>query len=157
MVSTLFHSIITWLFLFFDWCSSKFTFAMIFTIFYLDCLWVAGIHIPYLYTNNLKLLRKSPYFQEIMSFLCSVPFRKILITPVNWYFAERNGTNLLYPATFSVGYHVFPLAIDVSVRPSDVLWALRSGNILSFLLPLFQEGQLSVTGESMCTKYWLTA
>ena len=30
----------------------------------------------------------------------------------------------------------------------------RSGNILSFLLPLFQEGQLSVTGESMCTKYW---
>ena len=33
----------------------------------------------------------------------------------------------------------------------------RSGNILSFLLPLFQEGQLSVTGESMCRKYWLTA
>ena len=33
----------------------------------------------------------------------------------------------------------------------------RSGNILSFLLPLFQERQLSVTGESMCTKYWLTA
>ena len=30
-------------------------------------------------------------------------------------------------------------------------------NILSFLLLLFQEGQLSVTGESMCTKYWLTA
>ena len=29
----------------------------------------------------------------------------------------------------------------------------RSGNILSFLLPLLQEGQLSVTGESMCTKY----
>ena len=29
--------------------------------------------------------------------------------------------------------------------------------ILSFLFPLFQEGQLSVTGESMCTKYWLTA
>ena len=33
----------------------------------------------------------------------------------------------------------------------------RSGHILSFLLPLSQEGQLSVTGESMCTKYWLTA
>ena len=37
-------------------------------------------------------------------------------------------------------------------RPPD-----SSGNILLFLLPLFQEGQLSVTGESMCTKYWLTA
>ena len=32
----------------------------------------------------------------------------------------------------------------------------RSGNILSLLLPLFQEEQLS-TGESMCMKYWLTA
>ena len=30
------------------------------------------------------------------------------------------------------------------------------GSILSFLLPLIQEGQLSVTGESMCTKSWLT-
>ena len=33
----------------------------------------------------------------------------------------------------------------------------RSSHILSFLLRLIQEGQLSVTGESMCTKYWLTA
>ena len=29
-----------------------------------------------------------------------------------------------------------------------------SGHILLFLLPLIQEGQLSVIGESMCTKYW---
>ena len=29
----------------------------------------------------------------------------------------------------------------------------RSGHILSFLLPLVQEGQLLVTGESICTKY----
>ena len=46
-------------------------------------------------------------------------------------------------------------APDSNVRgPGFDTW---SGNILSFLLPLFQEGQLSVTGESMCTKYWLTA
>ena len=32
-----------------------------------------------------------------------------------------------------------------------------SGHILSFLLPLIEEGQLSVTGENMSTKYWLTA
>ena len=32
----------------------------------------------------------------------------------------------------------------------------RSGHTLSFLLPLIQEGQLSVTGESMYTKNWLT-
>ena len=35
--------------------------------------------------------------------------------------------------------------------------AQLSSHILSFLLPLIQEGQLSVTGKSMCTKYWLTA
>ena len=29
----------------------------------------------------------------------------------------------------------------------------RSSHVLSFLLPLIQEGQLSVTGKSMCTKY----
>ena len=33
----------------------------------------------------------------------------------------------------------------------------RSGHKLSFLLLLIQEGQLSVTGKSMCTKYWFTA
>ena len=32
----------------------------------------------------------------------------------------------------------------------------RSGHI-QFVFPLIQEGQLSVTGESMCMKYWLTA
>ena len=42
-------------------------------------------------------------------------------------------------------------------QPTSLGFDTRSDNILSFLLPLFQEGQLSVTGESMCTKYWLTA
>ena len=46
-------------------------------------------------------------------------------------------------------------APDSKIRGSE--FDTRSGNILSFLLPLFQEGQLSVTGESMCMKYWLTA
>ena len=34
----------------------------------------------------------------------------------------------------------------------------QSGHILSFLLPLAEEGQLSVTvtGKSMCTEYLLT-
>ena len=38
-------------------------------------------------------------------------------------------------------------------RKSEVLgFDTRSGHILPFLLPLIQGGQLSVTGESMCTK-----
>ena len=44
-------------------------------------------------------------------------------------------------------------APDSEVRgPGFHTW---SGNILSFILQLIQEGQLSVTGESMCMKYWL--
>ena len=42
-------------------------------------------------------------------------------------------------------------------RKSEVLGSIPGLAILSFLLPLIQEGQLSVNGESMCTKYWLTA
>ena len=46
-------------------------------------------------------------------------------------------------------------APDSSVR--GPVFDTESGYILSFLLPLIQEGQLSVTGENICTKYWLTA
>ena len=42
-------------------------------------------------------------------------------------------------------------------RKSGPGFDTRSGHILSFLFPLFQEGPLSVTGESMCMRYWLTA
>ena len=31
------------------------------------------------------------------------------------------------------------------------------GHLLHAVTFLVQEGQLSITGESMCTKYWLTA
>ena len=46
-------------------------------------------------------------------------------------------------------------ASDVSARGPG--FDTRSGHILLFLLPPIQEGRLSVTGESMYTKYWLTA
>ena len=42
-------------------------------------------------------------------------------------------------------------------RARDAGFDTQSGHIPSFILPLIQEGQLSVTGESMCAKYWLTA
>ena len=38
--------------------------------------------------------------------------------------------------------------------PGFDIW---SSHILSILLPLIQEGQLSVIGENMCMKYWLNA
>ena len=49
------------------------------------------------------------------------------------------------------------MAQSVACLTQEPKVEIRSGHILSFLLPLIQEGQLSVTGESMCTKYWLTA
>ena len=42
-------------------------------------------------------------------------------------------------------------------RTRDSVFDTRSGHILSVVFPLIQEGQLSVTGQSMCTKYGLTA
>ena len=54
------------------------------------------------------------------------------------------------------GYGYVPLNSQKLPRTFCPGFDTRSGNILSFLLPLIQEGQLSVTGESMCTKYWLT-
>ena len=51
-----------------------------------------------------------------------------------------------------------PIARSVGrpTRKSGPGFDTQSGHILSFLLPLIQEGQLSVTSESMCMKYWLT-
>ena len=46
-------------------------------------------------------------------------------------------------------------ASDSSARGSG--FDNRSGHTFSFLLLLFQEGQLLVSGKSMCIKYWLTA
>ena len=42
-------------------------------------------------------------------------------------------------------------------RARGPVFDTRSGHILSFLFPLIQEGQLSVTGGSLGTKYWLIA
>ena len=43
-------------------------------------------------------------------------------------------------------------------RKSGVLGSIPGlATYFSFSFRFFQEGQLSGTGESMCTKYWLTA
>ena len=57
----------------------------------------------------------------------------------------------------SCNENISQLTLSISIYLRGPGFDTRSGHVLSFLLPLFQEGQLSVTGESMCTKYWLTA
>ena len=42
-------------------------------------------------------------------------------------------------------------------RPICPGFDTRSSHILLFFLSLIQEGQLLVDGESICTRYWLTA
>ena len=59
------------------------------------------------------------------------------------------------------------LGFDCSLRSSLILvctvgsgfrgFDTQPGHILSFVLPLIQGGWLSVTSQSMCTMYWLTA
>ena len=51
------------------------------------------------------------------------------------------------------------LSVGHLTRKSEVLDSIPglATYFRQFLLPLIQEGQLSVTGEGMCTKYWLTA
>ena len=56
------------------------------------------------------------------------------------------------------GTNVQPGRVAQSVghltRKSGILGSIPGlAKLLSFLLPLFKEGQLSVTGESMYTKY----
>ena len=59
--------------------------------------------------------------------------------------------------TFKVQGRVVQSVGHLTLKVRGPRFDTQSGNILAFLLPLFQEGQLSVTGKSMCTKYWLTA
>ena len=86
------------------------------------------------------------------------------LPPLIWSSASLF-TNVLFvrflntlSGTLSFAAHL-PVSQLLKEKPGRVAqWVGHlTRNILSFLFPLFQEGQLSVTGESMCTKYWLTA
>ena len=63
---------------------------------------------------------------------------------------------LRYLHTYNDEY-LFTVLICLYKTVGDPWFDTQSGHILSFLLPLIQERQLSGSGESMCTKYWLTA
>ena len=84
-----------------------------------------------------------------------------------WLVALFKYPGFLYYEWLMAAYIVFPVILTTApgrlaqsvghlARKSGVLGSIP-GHILSFLRPLIKEGQLSVTGESMCTKYWLTA
>ena len=62
-----------------------------------------------------------------------------------------------------IAQSVASLIADPGVVSSIPAWSdtfMEIDNVVIsavILLPLIQEGLLSVTSESMCTKYWLTA
>ena len=67
-----------------------------------------------------------------------------------------------YQLLIVISMHVEPGRVAQSVghltRNSGVLGSIPGlATYFRFSFRIFQEGQLSVTGESMCTKYWLTA
>ena len=92
-----------------------------------------------------------PLIQEI-SYIQDYDLKnRVKVTKI---FTCLNSVTIIYPLKSDE----YPQSVGHLTRKSGGPgFDTRSGNILSFLLPLFQEGQLSVTGESMCTKYWLTA
>ena len=85
-----------------------------------------------------------------MNYPCRSTKRTTLLTLVPF-------GSVIKPKTTNQPSYRLSLREYVSVALSGPGFDTRSGNILSFLLPLLQEGQLSVTVEKMCTKYWLTA
>ena len=86
----------------------------------------------------------------------SLPVPQLIITPI-----------LTVSYSYFLSYYHKPCRVAQSVAQSVARLTQEpevpgpipdpATYVLSFLLPLIQEGQLSVTGESMCTKDWLTA
>ena len=95
-----------------------------------------------IYINSTAL--RTAKTRQSLTVLSAVEIKMVEPTEPSQPNMKRNNNNKIYILA----------CIDLPRGPE---FDTRSGNILSFLLPLFQEGQLSVTGESMCTKYWLTA
>ena len=60
------------------------------------------------------------------------------------------------PPSFPPAGSTWSVGSESVLRATGPRFNTRSCHILSFLVPLIPDGQLSVTGESMCTKYWLT-
>ena len=79
------------------------------------------------------MLKSTLFFKKALSFARKGPFFNVIVQG---------------------GYSNIVLITDLRLKWPLLMAGPRS-HILSFLLPLIQEGQLSVTGKNMCMKYWL--
>ena len=83
-------------------------------------------------------------------------YTKITRAPVSQYDTMRNYRNWWHGNMWRTNVQPGRVAQSVGhlTRKSGILGSIPGlAKLLSFLLPLFKEGQLSVTGESMYTKY----
>ena len=117
----------------------------------------AGAPISLQPVKSLALRCSPPQYSEPCPPLQPPPPPHIqnLPTPMNFIFK-------LFPLYNCICQMPWPGRVAQSVghltRKSRVLGSIPGlATYFRFSPPLFQEGQLSVTGESMCTKYWLTA
>ena len=80
-----------------------------------------------------------------------------------WDVRHKYIKNLIHPGTIAQSDAPPPgmQAVTGSILTSSNIFFVEIGHeVLStaiLSLPLIQAGQLSVTGEGVCTKYWLTA
>ena len=121
-----------------------------------SCFWCS--YVPFL--NAVKAAAAEHWHPHAV-FLFLFPLKPYVVTPHD----EGSQHMFIWRITkiFLNFHQILPLAwprsaVDSASRAKGPGFNTRSGHILSFLPALIQEGQLSVTGESMCMKYyWLTA
>ena len=94
----------------------------------------------------------------------ATPIHGLNLAPLNLITTTLNqSTSAQPPPPHSRLHQPGQLVYDLNPHPASDSRArgpgfdTRSGHILSFIHPPIQERQLSVTGESMCMKYRLTA
>ena len=77
-----------------------------------------------------------------------------------WIIILTTQQNLLGPVAQSVASQTADTGVASSNTARSHTFVEIDREIIStvvLLIPLIREGLLSVTGESMCTKYWITA
>ena len=114
-------------------------------------------------TTSRVLCKKFPSINMLLQIMfCrpATPFHGLNRAPLNLITTTLNQSTSAQPPSHhptrrhQSGQLVYVPSPRICFKSQRSRFDTQSGHILSFLLPLIQAGQLSVSGESMYTKYW---
>ena len=119
----------------------------IYTVCKLNCLVLGTLKVR-LFTNVPENFKEHTAYTPHVHFICIVTISKK---------ALRSSVPVKYITLLFITQpgHIAQSVAHLTQEP-EVPGLIPGPAILSFLLPLIQEGQLPVTGKNMCMKYWLT-